>query len=57
VVPRVEALLSDLPPFYCRFEFSVHVALSLLQFVPYAFPSFVSIIYDGIGSFKASVKG
>ena len=53
----MEALLSDLPPFYCRFEFSVHIALSLFQFLPYSFPPFESFIYDGIGSFKASVKG
>jgi hypothetical protein len=30
VVARVEAQLCDLPPFYCKIEFSVHIALSLI---------------------------
>jgi hypothetical protein len=51
----VEAQLCDLPPFYFQIEFSVHVALSLLQFVPYSFPPLLRIIFDGIGSFMTSV--
>ena len=57
MVARVEALLCDLPPFYCQIEFSVHIALSLLQFHPYSFPPLLRFIYDGIGSFTTTVIG
>jgi hypothetical protein len=56
VVAQVEALLSDLAPFYCSYDFSVYIALSLLQFVPYSLPPLLSLIFDGIGSFMTSVK-
>lgn len=35
VVARVEALLSDLRPYYCRYDFSMLIALTFLQFVSY----------------------
>jgi hypothetical protein len=56
VVARVEALICDLPPFYCQIEFSVHIALSLFQFVLYWLPPLLSLFLDGIGSFMTSVK-
>ena len=57
VVARVEALLSDSPPFYCRYDFSVHIALALLHFLPYSFPTLLRFIYGGIGSFATTVIG
>jgi hypothetical protein len=45
MVARVEALLSDLPPIYSRIDFSVHIALSPLQFAP----PLLGRIYDSIG--------
>jgi hypothetical protein len=57
VVARVEALLSDLPHLYCRYDFSVRIELSLIEFVPYSFSPLLRIINDGIGSFWTTVIG
>jgi hypothetical protein len=49
-------LLSDLPPFYCRYNL-LHIALLFLQFVLYSFPPLLRLIIDGIGSFATTVIG